>query len=82
MIALSRLQQHSEGLFKRVTEALFLKVCGVVNEGLLEVTLPNGDHHVFGLHKGGSRHVPGPPGGLGIGRYFRPDELEAIPPPW
>jgi cyclopropane-fatty-acyl-phospholipid synthase len=53
MIALSRLQQHSEGLLNRTTEALFLKVCSVVKEGTLEVTLPNGDHHVFcGAHEG------------------------------
>jgi hypothetical protein len=36
----------------------------------------DGDHSVFGLYRGGSQnHVPRPDGGLGIGRYFRPDEL-------
>jgi hypothetical protein len=41
-----------------------------------------GDHSVFALYKGGSQNtVPRPAGGLGIGRYFRPDELEPIPEP-
>jgi hypothetical protein len=44
----------------------------------------NGDHHIFGLYKGGggSYRGPRPPGGLGIGRSFKPDELEVIEPPW
>jgi hypothetical protein len=34
------------------------------------------------LDRGGSQNnVPCPTGGLGIGRYFRPDELEMIPEP-
>jgi hypothetical protein len=42
----------------------------------------SGDHSVFALYKGGSRAaVMPPPGGLGIGRSFRPDELEPIPEP-
>jgi hypothetical protein len=52
----------------------------------------SGDHNVFFvlckggnensvLCKGGGGTVPGPDGGLGIGRYFRPDELEPIPAP-
>jgi hypothetical protein len=42
----------------------------------------HGDHHVFGLYHSGSQIiVPHPPGGLGIGRYFRPDELETISEP-
>ena len=42
-----------------------------------------GDHSVFALYKGGGSSYRGPsrPGGLGIGRYFRPDELEVIPEP-
>jgi hypothetical protein len=39
----------------------------------------HGDHSVFVLYKGGSHNnVPRPEGGLGIGRYFRPDELVQI----
>lgn len=38
-----------------------------------------GDHSVFALYKGGGATVPQPAGGLGLGRYFRPDELEPIP---
>jgi len=43
-----------------------------------------GDHAAFALDKGGRQiTLPTPPGGLGLGRYFRPDELEVIPgPPW
>jgi hypothetical protein len=41
----------------------------------------DGDHTVFALYKGGGGKVSGPPGGLGIGRCFRPDELEPIPAP-
>jgi hypothetical protein len=42
----------------------------------------NGDHSVFALYRGGGRsNVPKPEGGLGLGRYFRPDELEVIPEP-
>ena len=34
------------------------------------------------LYKGGGGYVgPRPDGGLGIGRCFRPDELEPIEPP-
>jgi hypothetical protein len=42
-----------------------------------------GDHSVFVLYKGGrlESRAPHPPGGLGIGRRFRPDELESIPEP-
>jgi hypothetical protein len=49
----------------------------------VEVTATNkdGDHCVFALYKGGGGKVPGPDGGLGIGRYFRPDELEPVPAP-
>src|SRR5438874_154762 len=40
-----------------------------------------GDHSAFGLYQGAPwRTVMPPPGGLGIGRHFRPDELEALPP--
>ena len=41
------------------------------------------DHGVFGLFKGrvGSYVGPRPDGGLGIGRCFRPDELEPIDSP-
>jgi hypothetical protein len=42
-----------------------------------------GNHTVFVLFKGGGQsNVTRPDGGLGIGRYFRPDELEPIGPPW
>ena len=42
----------------------------------------DGDHPVFGLYKGGSQNnIARPEGGLGIGRYFRPDELVLIPEP-
>ena len=42
-----------------------------------------GDPRVFALFKGGGSYVgPRPDGGLGIGRYVRPDELEPIDPPW
>jgi len=43
----------------------------------------NGEHNVFALYKcgGGSNVGLRPDGGLGIGRYFRPDELEPIPEP-
>jgi hypothetical protein len=43
----------------------------------------DGDHPVFVLFKGGwlERCAPMPPGGVGIGRRFRPDELEVIPAP-
>ena len=50
----------------------------------VEVTTVNnhGDHSVFALFKGGGSYVgPCPDGGLGIGRSFRPDELEPIPEP-
>jgi hypothetical protein len=40
-----------------------------------------GDHSVFILFKGGRAAVFPPPGGLGLGRYYRPDELEPIPEP-
>jgi hypothetical protein len=40
------------------------------------------EHGVFALFKGGKQaNVAPPPDGLGIGRYFRPDELEVIPEP-
>jgi len=48
------------------------------------VTVADGDddHTVFALYKGGGRSdVPRPYGGLGLGRHFRPDELEVIPEP-
>ena len=43
----------------------------------------DGDHSAFALYKGrvGSYAGPRPDGGLGIDRYFRPDELEPIPDP-
>ena len=43
----------------------------------------DGDHSAFALYKGRvvSFVGPRPEGGLGIGRYFRPDELEPIPEP-
>ena len=42
----------------------------------------HGDHRVFALYKGGRQNnIPRPDGGLGIGRYFRPDELVPIPAP-
>jgi cyclopropane-fatty-acyl-phospholipid synthase len=47
MIALSRLQQQAGSLMDRTAEALFLKMCSVINEGRFEVTLPDGSHHVF-----------------------------------
>lgn len=38
----------------------------------------DGDHSVLALFKGSGGYVePRPDGGLGIGRYFRPDELGA-----
>ena len=40
-----------------------------------------GDHCVVGNYQGApwrDPDVPTPPGGLGIGRYFRPDELEVL----
>jgi hypothetical protein len=41
-----------------------------------------GDHGVFAPYKGGGRaNVPRPVGGLGLGRHFRPDELEVNPEP-
>ena len=41
-----------------------------------------GDHSVFTLYKGGGRlGVAKPDGGLVLGRFFRPDELEPIPEP-
>lgn len=41
-----------------------------------------GDHSVFALYNGGGRvGVAKPVGGLGLGRYFRPDELELIVEP-
>lgn len=42
-----------------------------------------GDHSVFVLFKGGwlKQDGPLPDGGLGIGRRYRPDELEPMPPP-
>ena len=44
----------------------------------------DGDDSAFALYKGHVREYvgPRPEGGLGIGRYFRPDELEPIPAPW
>ena len=42
-----------------------------------------GDHSIFALYKGGGSYVgPRPEGGLTLGRYFRPDELEPCPPPY
>jgi hypothetical protein len=42
----------------------------------------DGDHTVFALCQGGSQNnVPRSDGGLGIGRYYRPDELVPIPEP-
>jgi hypothetical protein len=42
-----------------------------------------GDHSEFVLYKGGrlESRAPLPPGGLGLRRSFRPDELEPIPEP-
>jgi hypothetical protein len=40
-----------------------------------------GGHSVFALYNGGGCDMSPPPGGLGIGRHFRPDELEPIPEP-
>jgi hypothetical protein len=51
----------------------------------VEVTAVNndGDHSVLALYmSGGKSSMPHPPGGVGIGRYFRPDELEPCDPPW
>ena len=52
----------------------------------VEVTAVNkaGEHSVFALYKGGGGTYvgPRPDGGLGIVRYFRPDELEPCDPPW
>jgi hypothetical protein len=46
---------------------------------LVTVTDRDGDHSVFALYKGRAwKNAPLPPGGLGIGRRFRPDELEPI----
>ena len=51
----------------------------------VEVTVVDrdGDHCIFALYKGrvDSYAGPRPPGGLGIGSHFRPDELEPIPEP-
>ena len=42
----------------------------------------DGDHIIFALFKGCGNYVgPRPDGGLGIVRYFRPDELEPTPEP-
>jgi hypothetical protein len=42
----------------------------------------HGDHHVFALFKANwLKQTPMPPGGLGLGRFFRPDELELMPRP-
>jgi hypothetical protein len=42
----------------------------------------SGDHTVFARYNGGRRsNGPRTEGGLGLGRHFRPDELEAIPAP-
>jgi hypothetical protein len=49
--------------------------------GLVTTTGKPGAHSVYILFKGGGTDVPTPPSGLGIGRYFRPDELEPIPKP-
>ena len=50
---------------------------------VVDTDADHGKHTVFGLYKGGGGTYvgPHPPGGLGIGRYFRPDELEVIPDP-
>ena len=52
----------------------------------VEVTVVDmdGDHSVFALYKGRVEEYVGPrsEGGLGIGRYFRPDQLEPIDTPW
>ncbi len=40
-----------------------------------------GGHGVRGNYQGGPwSTATKPPGGLGVGRYFRPDELEVLPP--
>jgi hypothetical protein len=40
-----------------------------------------GEHSVCGNYKGLPWSTVRPlPGGLGVGRYFRPDELEVLPP--
>jgi hypothetical protein len=41
----------------------------------------DGDHSVFALYGGGGCDVPDPPGGLGVDRCPRPDELKPIPKP-
>jgi hypothetical protein len=47
-----------------------------------EVDEKCGDHNVFAPYKGGRQNnSPRPEGGLGIGRFFRPDELVPIPEP-
>jgi hypothetical protein len=59
-----------------------------VEEGArVEITAVNGDlehgHCIRGNYKGAPWHRPGvplPEGGLGVGRSFRPDELEVLPP--
>jgi cyclopropane-fatty-acyl-phospholipid synthase len=56
--AFSKLQRQAGALVDRTGEALFLKTCAVVNEGALEVTLPDGTQHVFrGLHDGPQARV-------------------------
>ena len=51
----------------------------------VEITTVNGDlehgHCIRGNYKGAPwATAPSPPGGLGVGRSFRPDELEILPP--
>jgi hypothetical protein len=42
----------------------------------------DGELTVFALYKGGgAQGTPPPDGGLGLGPYSRPDELEPIPEP-
>lgn len=41
-----------------------------------------GDHSVFALYEGCGRFgMAKPDGGPGLGRHFRPDELEVTPEP-
>jgi hypothetical protein len=46
---------------------------------MVTVADKDGDHSVFAVYKSRAwKNAPLPPGGLGIGRRFRPDELEPI----
>ena len=47
--------------------------------GLQLALQPGAGQAPLALYRGGGRAVEQPVGGLGLGRYVRPDELEVIP---